>query len=39
MHVTHDVLLRLEAFLALSDAEREARAELFAYKRHKWQAE
>jgi 8-oxo-dGTP pyrophosphatase MutT (NUDIX family) len=39
MSVTYEVLLRLEAFLALSDAERDARAELFAYKRHKWETE
>jgi 8-oxo-dGTP pyrophosphatase MutT (NUDIX family) len=39
MSVTHDVLLRLQTFLALSDAERDARTELFAYERHKWKSE
>jgi 8-oxo-dGTP pyrophosphatase MutT (NUDIX family) len=39
MGVTHQVLLRLEAYLALSEAERHARSELFAFKQHRWVAE
>lgn len=37
MSVTHDVLQRLEAFLALPEHERDARTELFAYKRKNWE--
>ena len=37
MVVTHEVLLRLEAFLALPEGERDARTELFAFKRKSWE--
>ncbi len=39
MGVTRDVLERLQAYLALSDAERAARSELFAYRQQRWVAD
>ena len=39
MAVTREVLLRFESYLGLTDAERRARSELFAYKRERWVAE
>ncbi len=37
MDVTREVLLRLEAFLALTEGERAARAEIFAFRRKRWE--